>query len=222
MVKSKRDKDVSLTKVKKKTKEGKVQMVAEVRKCVDHYKNLFIFTIANMRSNRFIDVRQKYKETSRFFFGKNNVLAVALGKHKSDEYANDLHRVSSSLKGQCGLMFTNLTKATVLKEVAKASEEDFARVGDTAKETIVLPEGHLEQFSFSMEPQLRKLGMPTKLDKGIVALYQDFEVCKEGEPLTADQAKILKLLDIKMSQFKLIFKGHWESKKGFSELDTTA
>ncbi|EGT33476.1 hypothetical protein CAEBREN_32388 [Caenorhabditis brenneri] len=219
MARSRRDKNVSLTKVKKKTKETKNNLVNEVRASVEQYKNLFIFTIANMRSTRFIAIRQKYKETSRFFFGKNNVIAIALGKQKSDEYANQLHKASELLKGQCGLMFTNMSKKEVLTEFAQISEEDYARVGDEATETVVLPEGPISQFAFSMEPQLRKLGLPTKLDKGVITLYQQFEVCKKGDKLTVEQAKILKHFEYKMAEFRLIFKGFWNKKDGFKELD---
>ncbi|EFP07370.1 hypothetical protein CRE_26450 [Caenorhabditis remanei] len=219
MARSRRDKNVSLTKVKKKTKDTKNNLVNEVRASVDQYKNLFIFTIANMRSTRFIAIRQKYKESSRFFFGKNNVISIALGKQKSDEYANQLHKASAILKGQCGLMFTNMSQKEVKAEFDQITEEDYARVGDTATETVVLPEGPIAQFAFSMEPQLRKLGLPTKLDKGVITLYQQFEVCKEGEPLTVEQAKILKHFEIKMAQFRLIFKAMWNKKDGFKELD---
>lgn len=55
-------------------------------------------------------------------------------------------------------------------QLNELKEADFARAGDIAPETIELPEGLLPQFAFSMEPQLRKLGMPTKLDKGIFSL----------------------------------------------------
>ncbi|CAB3405490.1 unnamed protein product [Caenorhabditis bovis] len=220
MARSRRDKNVSLTKVKKKTKETKNNLINEIRSSVDQYKNMLIFTIANMRSTRFIAIRQKYKNNSRFFFGKNNVSSIALGKHKSDEYANGLHKASNDLKGQCGLMFTNLSKEEVLKELSANAEEDFARVGDIATETVVLPEGPLTQFAFSMEPQLRKLGLPTKLDKGVITLYQSYEVCKEGEPLTVEQAKILKHFDIKMAQFRLIFKGHWSKQNGYTPIES--
>jgi len=218
MPRSKRDKEVSLTKVKKKTRVTKESLVDEVRHSVDSYKNLFVFTIDNMRSKNFIAVRQHFKLNSRFFFGKNNVMAVALGRQATDEYSENLHKVSLQLKGQCGLMFTNASEEEVLKYFSSLKEADYARSGDIAPESISLPEGPLPQFAFSMEPQLRKLGMPSKLDRGAVALYQDFEVCKEGEPLTVEQAKILKLLDMKLSFFQLHLKSHWSKDAGFNEI----
>lgn len=49
----------------------------------------------------------------RFFFGKNKVMAVALGKSADDEYKDNVHLVSAELKGQTGLLFTNKTKQEV-------------------------------------------------------------------------------------------------------------
>ncbi len=42
-----------------------------------------------------------------------------------------------------------------------------------------------------MEPQLRQLGMRTSLKKGIVTLDVDYEICKKGDKLTPEQARLL-------------------------------
>ncbi|KAJ1366135.1 hypothetical protein KIN20_026732 [Parelaphostrongylus tenuis] len=94
MPRSKKDKEVSLTKVRKKTREAKEKLISEIRASVDKYKTLFVFTIDEMRSTHFIAVRERFKANSRFFFGKNNVMAIALGKDSSSEYARELHKVS--------------------------------------------------------------------------------------------------------------------------------
>lgn len=47
-------------------------------------------------------------------------------------------------------------------------EVDYARAGNQAQMDITLDEGPLEQFTHSMEPQLRQLGLPTALKKGRV------------------------------------------------------
>lgn len=67
-----------------------------------------------------------------------------------------------------GLMFTNSSVSEVEEYFANFRYADYARAGDLATETVELPEGLLPQFPFSIEPQLRKLGMPTKLEKGQV------------------------------------------------------
>lgn len=221
MPRSKKDKEVSLTKVRKKNREGKKALISEIRSCVDKYKALFVFTIEDMRSTHFTEVRQRFKANSRFFFGKNNVMAIALGKEPSSEYASELYKVSQCLQGQCGLMFTLLSKAKVTSILKELTTADYARAGYIARRTINLQEGPLPQFAFSMEPQLRKLGLPTKLDKGVIFLYQEHEICKKGEPITAEQAKILKLFEYKLSEFKVNLISQWNKEGGYLSLANT-
>lgn len=68
---------------------------------------------------------------------------------------------------------------------------EYARSGFVATDTIVLPEGPLEDFAHSIEPHLRALGMPTKLTKGVVTLYKEHTVCTKGKVLTPEQARYL-------------------------------
>ena len=116
---------------------------------------------------------------------------VALGRSPSDEYKDDLHQVSKKLRGEVGLLFTNRTKEEVNEWFTKYTEMDFARAGNKATLTVSLDPGPLKQFPHSMEPQLRQLGLPTALKKGVATLPSDYEVCKEGDVLTPEQARIL-------------------------------
>ena len=62
--------------------------------------------------------------------------------------------------------------------------EDFARAGSKALHAFRLPEGPLSNAAgplpHTLEPQLRKYGMPSRLNKGVVELNTDFEVCFEA------------------------------------------
>lgn len=218
MPRSKRDKDVSLTKVKKKTRGSKEGLVQQLRSAVDEYPHVFVYEFENMRSSKFVQVRQKFKSNSRFYFGKNNVMAVALGKDKTTEVANGISKISQLLKGQCGLMFTHADKEEVVSYFRELKDADFARAGIIAPQTIELEEGPLEHFAFSVEPQLRKLGMPTSLVKGVIHLTQKFRVCTEGEAIKPEQAKILKFLEEKLSIFHVKVKAYWSKSTGIQEI----
>lgn len=219
MPKSKRDKKVSLTKTAKKGLELKQNLIEELRKCVDTYKYLFIFSVANMRNSKLKDIRNAWKH-SRMFFGKNKVMMVALGRSPSDEYKDNLHQVSKKLRGEVGLLFTNRTKEEVNEWFTKYTEMDFARAGNKATFTVSLDPGPLKQFPHSMEPQLRQLGLPTALKKGVVTLLSDYEVCKEGDMLTPEQARVLKLFGYEMAEFKVTIKYMWDAQSGrFQQMD---
>ncbi|KAL3076824.1 hypothetical protein niasHT_033726 [Heterodera trifolii] len=222
MPKSKRDRVVSLTKVKKKSREGKENILKEVRECVEQYKHLFVFSTENLRSARLSEVRQHFKQNSRIFFAKNNLMAVALGKSAQDEQANELHKVSALLRGQSGLMFTNAKANEVQRFFAEHTEAEFAQAGAVASADISLPAGPMPaelHLHGAMEPQLRKLGMPTRLENGAIELLEEFTVCKTGDQLSTDQARILKQFGHRLAQFRVRLLAQWSKKKGFEQID---
>ncbi|KAG5871580.1 hypothetical protein JTB14_017503 [Gonioctena quinquepunctata] len=218
MPKSKRDKKISLTKTDKKGLALKQKIVEDVRNCVEKYKSIYVFTYRNMRNEKMKEVREHWKP-SRFFFGKNKVIGIGLGTTLENEVEEGLHKLSAVLKGQCGLLFTDSKKKEVEEWFNSYSVEDFARSGFKATQTVQLDEGPLKQFSHAIEPYLRQLGMPTKLDRGVVTLLKDYEVCKKGNILTPEQAKILELLDLRLATFKLILKAKWSKGKRFEEFE---
>lgn len=90
----------------------------DVRNCVEKYDRIFLISVHNMRNNKFKDLRADWKD-SRFFFGKNKVIALALGKTPENEVAEGLSNLSAALKGQCGLLFTNRSKKQVETRLLK-------------------------------------------------------------------------------------------------------
>ena len=54
-----------------------------------------------------------------------------------------------------------------------------------------------------MEPQLRALGLSTTLLRGVPSLNNAHLVCKEGEKLTSEKCRILKLLGVQMAVSRL-------------------
>ncbi|XP_066581784.1 mRNA turnover protein 4 homolog [Prorops nasuta] len=217
MPKSKKDKKISLTKTSKKGVILKQRIIEDVRNCVAKYDRIFIILVQNMRNNIMQNVRTEWKD-SRFIFGRNKVIRMALENSSEAEIAEGLQQLSKALKGQTCLLFTNRSKKEVLKWVAEYEELDYARSGFIPSESIVIPEGPMPQFSHSIEPHLRQLGMPTTLQKGVVTLLKRYKVCKKGQPLTPEQAKLLKLLEKQLTSFKLIPVGIYSKKHGFTEI----
>jgi mRNA turnover protein 4 len=147
-----------------------------------------------MRNSALKDLRSEWLD-SRFFFGKTKVMAKALGVDASDEVLEDISLLSKRLTGQVGLLFTSRAPEVVIEAVKAFAVPDYARTGNLATETIVVPEGPVfrgvDPFPHNMEAQLRKLGMPTNLKKGVVTLIRDYEICHEGKPLSSSQSQLL-------------------------------
>ena len=107
-------------------------------------------------------------------------------------------------------------------QMQKYVVEDYARAGAKATDTIEYPQGPLEGphglIPHTLEPTLRKNGMPTKLNKGVVELVGSHIICKEGQRLSPEQVVLLRQFDIKMSTFKVFLDSKWTEENGFEQL----
>lgn len=217
MPKSKRAKVVHLSQVEKKGKELTLKLFANVRQCLDEYQYCFVFSVDNMRNTYLKDVRNDFQD-SRLFFGKTKVMAKALGSSPEDEYQPATHLLSKYLAGNVGLLFTNRAPAAIQDYFAQMAKTDFARAGTAATRSFEIPAGVVysmggeidpEQdvpMAHSLEPELRKLNVPTSLTKGKITLENPYLVCKEGQALDSRQTRLLKLFGVATAEFTVQLK----------------
>jgi mRNA turnover protein 4 len=71
-----------------------------------------------------------------------------------------------------------------------------------------------EPFPHNEEPQLRKLGLVTSMNKGVPTLNTPHKLCEKGKPLTGEQAQLLKLIGEKMVTFRVGLIARWDSATG--------
>ena len=126
--------------------------------------------------------------TCRLFFGKTKVMAKALGTTPEDEYQPSTHLLSKFLVGNIGLLFTNREPNSITEYFSNLSKTDFARAGTEATRSFVVPAGIVYSMggevaaeedvpmAHSLEPELRKLNMPTTLTKGKITLENPYTI----------------------------------------------
>ncbi|KAE8451571.1 hypothetical protein EG329_003644 [Mollisiaceae sp. DMI_Dod_QoI] len=222
MPKSKRAKVVHLTKVDKKGKELTLKLFSNVRESLDQYQYCFVFSVENMRNTYLKDVRAEFSD-SRLFFGKTKVMAKALGSSLEDEYQPNTHQLAKFLVGNVGLLCTNREPSVIKEYFNSLAKTDFARAGTAAAREFTVPAGVVysmggeidaEQdvpMAHSLEPELRKLNMPTTLKKGKITLDNPYTVCKEGDVLDSRQTRLLKLFGVATAEFTVQLKAYWSA-----------
>ncbi|KAJ3301717.1 hypothetical protein HDV03_000483 [Kappamyces sp. JEL0829] len=176
-----------------------------------------------MRNLFMKEIRNEWKDTARFYFGSNRVMAKALGTDEESEYLPSTAQVAARLSGNVGLMFTDAPQDQVLEYFANYSRSDFPRAGAKATATVTISQGPLMRHGMNMpnnmEVQLRKLGMPTELKQGVLCLRQDYTICKEGAVLTSDQAHLLKHFGHQLADFKIVIVAHWAKDGTFTSFE---
>lgn len=119
-------------------------------------------------------------------------------------------------------MFTDTEPQEVIDWFADFKQPDFARAGNLASRTVILPVGPVmrqhsdppEPFPHNEEPQLRKLGLTTSMNRGVPTLQSAHKLCEKGKPLTGEQAQLLKLIGERMVTFRVGLISRWTSETG--------
>lgn len=169
------------------------------------------------------------------FFGKTKLTARALGTTPEDAQADGIDGLSRHLTGAVGLIFTNRDPQDIISYFDSLSHVDFARAGAVAPRTVTVPPGVVYStggevppeddvpVAHTLEPELRRLGMPTRMVKGKVCLGSDesgegrvggYTICKEGDVLDSRQTRLLKLFNICLSEFRVALLAYWSASTG--------
>lgn len=122
MPKSKRNKIVHLTQVKKKGKDHKEDLIKQLEQNVTHFKRVFIFDFEKTKSDRIMELRLKLKKHGRIFSGKNSLASLALKTIGSKKKIN-FDELISQISGHRGLLFTDLDKAKLMDILNKERPE---------------------------------------------------------------------------------------------------
>lgn len=148
-------------------------------------------------------------------------MAKALGQTSAEAVAPGIERLNRYLVGTVGLILTNRDPATILAYFADLAPVDFARAGVTAPRSFTIPAGvvystagevHADNdvpLEHSIEPEMRRLGVPTRMVTGKVVLGEEsgegegYTVCKEGDVLDSRQTRLLKLFSVCLSEFRV-------------------
>ncbi|KAL3084141.1 hypothetical protein niasHS_008610 [Heterodera schachtii] len=116
-----------------------------------------------------------------------------IGTRRTDKRIAQSER--TFVRCQSGLTFSNVKANEVQRISMSTPRRKFAQAGAVASADISLLAGQFPaelHLHGAMEPQLRNLGMPTRLENGAIELLEEFTVCKTGDQLSSDQARILK------------------------------
>lgn len=174
---------------------------------------------------------------SSLFFGKTKLTARALGTTPEEAQADGIDKLTPYLTGTVGLLFTNRPPQEIQSYFANLTQVDFARAGTVSPRTFTIPPGivystggevppeHDVPVAHTLEPELRRLNVPTRMVKGKVVLGhideatgevtgEGYTVCKEGEVLDSRQTRLLKMFSVCLSEFKVQLLAYWSAETG--------
>lgn len=173
-----------------------------IHSAAETYASAYVFSMENVRSEFFKELRSEWDD-SRFFLGKNRVMSLALGETPETAHRPALDQLAADVHGDVGLLFTDRAPKVVASFFNAYSTSDFARGGFVPEASVRVEAGRLESLPHTMLDQLRKLGMPVRLDKGVLVLPQPYSLCTAGKAITPEQGRLLKYFGHKLAVFRI-------------------
>lgn len=155
------------------------------------------------------------------FFAKTKMMVRALGQTPEEAVVPGIENLTPYLAGTAGILLTNRDPSSILSFFETFAPVDFARAGVPASRDFTIPAGVVYAtagevpkesdvpLEHSIEPELRRLGVPTRMVKGKVVLGEEsgegegYRVCKEGEVLDSRQTRLLKMFGLCLSEFRV-------------------
>ena len=229
---SKRARIISTSKTRKDRKVLVRRLHESIQTCASEHSYIFVFDVQNMRNQLLKQVRRDFAD-SRIVMGKTKVMMVALGRDKENECVPGVSQLGEYVRGEIGLLFTSREPKEVEGYFDAYRKADYARSGGEAAWEVRIPNGEIttqfgveggedDPLPMAIEPQLRKLGVPTRIKAGKVVLEDAAEgemiedgeegylVCKEGDSLDSRQTTILKILGVRMAEFKVALRAVYD------------
>ena len=203
---SKRQKKVSLTKVKKRSPpQARASYVDTVRSAVEQAPNLYLVGIdAFARPTRFKQLRSALPPGSTLLMGKKTLMRVALGDSEENELKPNISQFAAKIEGGHALVAASCDRGALERSLAESVAPEFATAWFVAPSTVTLERGPLDvaKFPVSMLAALKKLDLPVEVRESKLVLIDDWACASKGSPLTAGQAKMLFHLDMRVHEFK--------------------
>ena len=171
----------------------KSQMYQQLQELPKQYQTVALIQMSKVRSSQILPLRKTFKDEVLFFSIKDKVAKISL---KSLEIPG-IKEIADELKGQCMLLFTNMSPFKLNVLLAKNKVMMAARGGDIASIDVIVPAKNTGIAPGPMLTVFKEAGIPTKIDQGTIWISKDTTPVKKGDAINEKLASILGKLDIK-------------------------
>jgi large subunit ribosomal protein LP0 len=174
------------------------------------YKQIIVVSLENVTSSQVQSIRRILgKNKGQLVIGKNTIIrkAIQLRQQSGDlpSAFAELRKVGGPvpelapllplLKGKVGLIFTEESVFEVKPKIEANKIQSPARLGAIAPINVTIP-----PCSTGMDPSqisfFHALQISTKIDKGMIAITKEYQVCTAGKKIGSSEVVLLQRMGI--------------------------
>lgn len=184
----------------------KMAIVDSTVKLLDEYKLIGAADLTKVGSGMLQDLRKQLRGQVTIRGIKNTMMRISMervGLQGTEDFL-------AQIKGQNIYIFSNGNPFSLAMTLHKNKVRVFAKAGDIALETLVVPAGNT---GLSPGPIISKFGglsIRTRIEAGNIWVVSDSEVAKAGDEISEDLADLLTRLGVRASEMGLEIKAIYE------------
>jgi len=198
--------------------DKKFEFMKRVYGLAGKFKQVIVVTVDNVTSSQIQNIRRiVYRGGGTLIVGKNTIIKKAIQLRSTtgdlpEEFKKfrelgapipELASLLPLIKQKVGLIFTDESVFELKPKIEANKIQAAAKLGAIAPIDVVIPPG-----STGMDPSqiafFHALSISTKIDKGMIAIIKDYQVCFAGKKIGSSQVALLQKMGVKPFYYGMI------------------
>ena len=171
----------------------KTRMYTQLQETPHKYSTVALIRLEKVRASQVLQLRKKLKGQVEFVSIKDKLAVKALEGAR----APGVDRLARDVRGQCMLLFTDMSPFRLNMLLAKNKVMLAARGGDIASMDVEVAARNTGIAPGPMLTEFKEAGIPTRIDQGTIWIAKDTVPVRKGEVINEKLASMLGKLDIK-------------------------
>ncbi|MEM3514875.1 MAG: 50S ribosomal protein L10 [Candidatus Hadarchaeum sp.] len=168
----------------------KQEVVAELKKLIERYPVIGVLDIADLPASQFQQMRQRLKGQAEIVVAKNTLVSLAV-REMSKTKDPKLSELTSFLRGQTGVIFTEMNPFKLSKLLRDSKISAPAKPGAKAMKDVVIPAGETDFSPGPVVGELQRVGIKARIQAGKVVILEDCHLLKAGDTISKEIADVL-------------------------------
>jgi large subunit ribosomal protein L10 len=186
--------------------EEKLRIVDSIIELLKEYEIIGAADLHKVGSGMLQDLRKQLRGQLAIKCIKNTLMQIAMGKADLTSVEEFLERIA----GPNIFIFSNGNPFKLAMMLHRNKVKVFAKAGDAALDTIVIPAGNTGLSPGPILSQFGGLGVRTRIEGGNIWVVQDTEVAKTGETISQQLAEVLARMGMRVAEMGLDIKAVYE------------
>ncbi len=186
--------------------EEKLRVVDSTIELLKEYEIIGAADLHKVGSGMLQDLRKQLRGQLAIRCIKNTLMQIAMEKADLMGAEEFLDRIA----GPNIFIFSNGNPFKIAMVLHRNKVKVFAKAGETALDTIVIPAGNTGLSPGPILSQFGGLGVRTRIEGGNIWVVQDTEVAKAGDEISMQLAEVLARLGMRVAEMGLDIKAVYE------------